>query len=64
MILMAEERPGAIERAFQVARSGTVATLGELQAQLAAEGYDNAAQLLSGRSLTLQLSRMIAEARS
>jgi hypothetical protein len=64
MTVMAEERPGAIERAFQVARSGTVTSLADLQAQLAAEGYDNAAQLLSGRSLTLQLSRMIAEARS
>ena len=58
-----EERPSVVERAFMLAKSGTVATLGELRAQLAAEGYDNAKQTLSGRSLTLQLTRMIVEAR-
>ena len=58
-----EERPSVVERAFMVAKSGSVATIAELRAKLAAEGYDNAKQTLSGRSLSLQLTRMIVEAR-
>jgi len=58
-----QERPSVVERAFMVAKSGAVATVAELRAQLAAEGYDNARQTLSGRSLSLQLTRMIVEAR-
>ena len=58
-----EERPSVVERAFMVAKSGGVATIGELRAKLTAEGYDNVKQTLSGRSLSLQLTRMIVEAR-
>ena len=46
-----------------VAKSGGVATIGELRTKLTAEGYDNVKQTLSGRSLSLQLTRMIVEAR-
>jgi hypothetical protein len=62
MAVPVEERPSVIERAFQIAKSGTVGTVAELSAQLTAEGYGNAEQLLAGRSLALQVTRMIAEA--
>ena len=54
-----EERPSVVERAFMLAKSGSVANIAELRAKLAAEGYQHARQTLSGRSLTLQLTRMI-----
>ena len=56
-----EERPSVIERAFQIAKSGTVGSIADLSRQLTAEGYDNNKQILAGRSLALQLTRMIAE---
>ena len=59
-----EERPSVIERAFQIAKSGAVATIAELSGQLTAEGYANAEQILAGRSLALQVTRMIAETRT
>lgn len=57
-----EERPGVVERAFQVAESGAVADFAELNAQLTAEGYDSASFLV-GRSIVAQITRMIARAR-
>ena len=59
-----EQRPSVIERAFQIAKSGTVSSIAELSEQMTAEGYDNAEQILAGRSLALQVTRMIAEART
>jgi hypothetical protein len=58
-----EERPGVIERAFQIAKSGDVASMAELRKKLSAEGYTNNASVLTGRSIVSQLSRMISEAR-
>ncbi len=58
-----QERPGIVQRAFEIAKSGKVANTAALRAQLAGEGYANATQFLAGRSLALQLTRMIAEAR-
>jgi hypothetical protein len=60
---MAEERPGVVERAFQVAKSGEVASIAELSARLEAEGYPNNAHFLTARSIAYQLSRMITESR-
>jgi hypothetical protein len=59
-----KDRPSVIERAFQVAKSGKVANIAELRAQLAKEGYSNVAMALTGRALGQQISRMIIEARS
>ncbi len=56
------ERPGVVQRAFQIAKSGTVADVAALTAQLAAEGYENSTQALAGRSIRQQLTRMIVEA--
>ncbi|MEI7790427.1 MAG: hypothetical protein WCJ15_04550 [Alphaproteobacteria bacterium] len=38
--------------------------MAELIAKLTAEGYANAGQILGGRSLSLQVTRMIAETRT
>jgi hypothetical protein len=58
-----KERPSVVERAFEIAKSGKVANTAELRKQLTAEGYANNAQFLAGRSLSNQLTRMIAEAK-
>jgi hypothetical protein len=58
-----EERPGVVQRAFQIARSGNVENISALHKQLAAEGYTNNIQSLAGRSISSQLSRMIVGAR-
>ena len=58
-----ENRPGVVERAFEIARSGVVADTSELREQLAAEGYAETILSLAGRSISTQLSRMITEAR-
>ena len=58
------ERPGVVQRAFQIAKGGTVADVAALTAQLTAEGYVNSIQALAGRSIQQQLTRMIVEART
>lgn len=62
LVFMAEERPGVVERAFQLAKSGTVATMSELNSRLTEEGYADSARYLAGRSIANQLSRMMGEA--
>lgn len=57
-----EQRTGIVERAFEIARSGDVASVTILRTILVKEGYSNVAQVLAGRSLKLQLVRMITEA--
>ena len=57
-----EERPSVVERAFQIAKSGSAANIAELRRQLVADGYANAEQMLGNRSLALQVTRMITEA--
>ena len=56
------ERPGVVQRAFQIAKSGEVVDIAALNARLAAEGYENSVQTLAGRSILQQLTRMILEA--
>jgi hypothetical protein len=56
------ERLGVVQRAFEIAKSGAVADIAALNAQLAAEGYADSVQILAGRSLQQQLLRMILEA--
>ncbi|MES2472520.1 MAG: hypothetical protein V4601_06720 [Pseudomonadota bacterium] len=60
----AQQRPSVVERAFQIAKSGKVANVPALQAQLADEGYPNGVQALAGRALSSQLMRMITESRT
>jgi hypothetical protein len=49
-----------IERAFELARSGTCETINDIRAHLNAEGY--ARDLIVGRYLTAQLRQLIREA--
>ena len=58
------DRPGVIERAFQIAKSGKVGNIKDLRTQLAEEGYSNVTVVLTGRSLGQQISRMIVEAKA
>jgi hypothetical protein len=55
-----EEHPGVVERAFQVARSGRVTSMSELNEFLTAEGYAGSVQSLGGRSIQSKLSRIMA----
>jgi hypothetical protein len=52
----------ALERAFQLARSGRAAKIGDLKKQLKQEGYDESA-MDGGPSLRMQLRKLIREAR-
>jgi hypothetical protein len=61
-VLPVEERPSVVERAFQIAKSGSAANVADLCRQLEADGYANAQQMLGNRSLALQVTRMITEA--
>lgn len=58
------ERPGVVQRAFEIARSGKVANIAALLTQLAAEEYVNGPQILAGRAVSHQLARIILEART
>ena len=58
------DRPGVVERAFQVAQSGKVGNIKDVQTQLAEEGYSNVTVVLAGRSLRQQISRMIIDAKA
>ena len=52
----------ALERAFQLARSGRVASIQDIRAQLKREGYNDRA--VEGRSLTSQLRDIIKAAQA
>jgi hypothetical protein len=54
----------ALERAFEIAASGDVASLKELEKALRAEFYDAAEVAMAGRSLRRQLLDLIAGARA
>jgi len=51
----------SLERAFELAESGAVATVDEIRTRLKAEGYSQ--QQISGRTLTTQLTGLIRKAR-
>ncbi|MEJ0023669.1 MAG: hypothetical protein WDN76_09745 [Alphaproteobacteria bacterium] len=55
-------QPTAMERAFELARSGTVATIDDIRAKLRAEGLDHLQ--IQGPSLLKQLRGMIAAAQT
>jgi hypothetical protein len=48
----------ALERAFELARSGTVLSVGELRAKIKREGYS--AEQIEGKALGRQLRGLIA----
>jgi hypothetical protein len=57
------DRPGIIERAFQVARSGRVANITALKRQLRDEGYLSVQSYLGGAGLDRDLRRACQAAR-
>jgi hypothetical protein len=52
-----DQRLTALERAFQLAKSNTVATVDEIRTVLKREGFDG--RQLEGASLSRQLRRLI-----
>lgn len=54
-------KPGAVERAFELARSGTCSSIKEIRTRLGAEGY-SAAQI-DGPSLIKQLRSVLRDAK-
>ena len=52
----------ALERAFQLARSGHMATVGDIRKRLRREGYDDRAVADGGRLLLMQLRRLMGAA--
>ena len=52
----------ALERAFQLARSGHMATIDDIRKRLKQEGYDERVVADGGRSLTTQLRGLIRAA--
>jgi hypothetical protein len=56
------DRPGIIERAFQIAKGGVI-DIGTLRSQLEAEGYANVVSHLASRSLQRQLKQLITDFR-
>jgi hypothetical protein len=52
-----------IERAYQLARSGQCATVGEVKAALRSERYDHVEQQLSGAALYAALREICAASR-
>jgi len=57
-------RPTALERAFELAKSGRFATVTEIRSCLVAERYDAVSSQISGKSLVRQLDRLIASAKA
>lgn len=52
-----------LERAFELSRDGSCASLGELKVRLAKDGYSNIDAHLEGPSLRKQLSALIRSSR-
>ena len=51
-------RPTTIERAYQLAEGGTCRTVGDIKAQLQAEGHERVQDRLYGGSLTSALRKL------
>lgn len=59
-----EIRPSIIERAFQLAKSGRYATVGDIRKQLDREQYASTASYVRGGALLGQLRALIAASRA
>jgi len=55
---------GAVERAFEMARSGRFPDVGKLESALSREGYSGAREHLAGAHIRKQLAALIKESRS
>ena len=54
-----KHRPGVVERAFQLSKSGIVTGLDELHRRLTAESHSDNVQCLAGRSILKQLKLLM-----
>jgi hypothetical protein len=59
-----DPKVSALERAFQLARSGQVANIDDIKKQLKLEGYEVSAAAYVGLSIRSQLRALIKAARS
>jgi hypothetical protein len=59
-----QSRPSVIERAFQLARSGTCASLTDIRMRLQSENYADAQIHTSGHSIARQLRGLIVAAQA
>ncbi len=60
-----DNRQTVLERAFDIARSGSCAKVDEIRRQLKREGYSSTElQQVTGRMLTVQLGQLIEKARA
>lgn len=60
---MAEERRlSTVERAYELARSGTVRSVDEIRAKLTREGHESVIAHLSGPTLKRDLNRLCKDA--
>ena len=57
------DRPGTVERAFQLASSGKFAGVSEVRKQLSVEGYPDANAQLAAISLRRQITSLCFESR-
>ncbi len=56
----ASPRPSTVERAYELARSGSFAKKSDLRARLKAEGYDDYRAQISGLAIARALQRLTA----
>ena len=63
-IIPAMRQIGTVERAFQLARSGSCRTLDEIRLVLKREGHDAVEGHLAGSAIRADLRRLCAEATS
>ena len=59
-----EHAPSALERAFQLARSGACTGLSDIRAALKSEGYAGVEGIMIGLSLRRQLKQLCDSART
>ena len=60
MTTLARSQVGIIQRAFEMAREGSLENVHEIQQALKKEGYESTAQHLAGPTITRQLKAAIA----
>jgi hypothetical protein len=58
---MTTHRPTTLERAYELAQSGTCRTVGEIKLALSNEGYDRIQDSLYGPTLTSALRKLCQE---
>jgi hypothetical protein len=59
---MTDSRPGLVERAYQIARTGRAANVDDIKTILKREGYFNVSGTLTGRVLLKALKELCATA--